>query len=534
MTDAVDEDLLLRAREWLADDPDPVTRDELARLIESRSPELVDRFDGRLQFGTAGLRGALGAGSNRMNRVTVLRAAAGLVHHLLATVPEASSQGIVIGCDARHNSDVFAIDTARVAAGLGVRALLLPAQLPTPVLAFAVRHLGTAAGVMVTASHNPPADNGYKVYLGDGAQIVPPADHLIAACIDEVARVRDLALAAEDDPLIEHLDGSTLDAYLAAIVQVPFVPTQRSVRVAYTPMHGVGRATLLAAFERAGFSAPAVVAEQGDPDPDFPTVAFPNPEEPGALDLLLALAARTEADIAIANDPDADRLGAAIPTPSGGWRALNGNEIGWLLADHVLAHTSGPRLVATTIVSSTLLSQMAEAEHVTYAETLTGFKWIARAMIEHPDLQFVLGYEQALGFLVGDVVRDKDGISAALVLAEVAAVAKDEGVSLQSRLDDLADRFGRHVTAERSLRLQPPEQTQLMERLRAAPPTSLGGHDVVRVVDRTDGNVLLFELSGGARLLVRPSGTEPKVKLYAETIGEDPAALLDAMVALVG
>jgi phosphomannomutase len=520
---------------WLADDPDPHTARELKTLIEARSPELAVRFAGRLQFGTAGLRGPLQAGPMGMNRVTVIRAAAGLARHLLATVDGAAlgNCAVVIGCDARHNSDVFALDTARVVAGAGMRALLLPSRLPTPVLAFAVRHLGCVAGVMVTASHNPPGDNGYKVYLGDGAQIVPPHDEAIAAAIDAVGAVREVALGAPDDPRIVRLDNSAVDAYLAAVTKTGFVPRARAVRVAYTPLHGVGRDTLLSAFDRAGFPPPAVVREQADPDPDFPTVPFPNPEEPGAMDLLLALAASSHADLAIANDPDADRLGAAIPTPDGGWRALSGNEIGWLLADHVLHHTSGKRLVATTLVSSTMLRAMAAAEGAEYAETLTGFKWIARAIIEHPETQFVFGYEQALGYLVGDVVRDKDGIGAALVLSEVAALARQEGVTLQQRLDGLAERFGRHVTAERSLHRDPQEQADLMARLRVDPPAAIGGKRVITMVDRTDGNVLLFSLDGGVRLLVRPSGTEPKLKLYAETVGGDPGPVLDAMEALL-
>ncbi|MGE0308135.1 MAG: phospho-sugar mutase, partial [Acidimicrobiia bacterium] len=372
---AVPAQIIAAARDWLDDDPDPVTRAELAALIEQRSPDLVQRFSGRLQFGTAGLRGPIEAGPMGMNRVTVLRAAAGVVRYLLDTVPDVATRGVVIGCDARHNSDVFAMDTAMVVAGAGIRALVLPFSMPTPVLAFATRNLNCAAGVMVTASHNPPADNGYKVYLGDGAQIVPPHDTEIAHRIDAVASVRTLQLAPTDDPLIERLDHAIVDDYCQAVVAQRFVPDAVDVNVAYTAMHGVGRETLLAAFAAAGFPAPVLVAQQADPDPDFPTVAFPNPEEPGAMDLLLALAAESGADVALANDPDADRLAVAIPTANGGWRPLTGNETGWLLADHVLAHTSGPRLVATTIVSSTLLRDMAAVnDDVAYAETLTGFK----------------------------------------------------------------------------------------------------------------------------------------------------------------
>ena len=524
------DDLVGKVRAWIAADPDPDTRAELQALLDAGDEAaLSERFDGRLQFGTAGLRGAIGAGPQRMNRVIVRRAAWGFGRWLLDGAPGAAEAGVAIGYDARRKSDVFAQDTAQVLAAMGIRAYLLERRLPTPLLAFAVHHLDCDGGVMVTASHNPPSDNGYKVYLADAAQIVSPADTEISARIDSAPENIDLAPA--DHPLIVSVDAEVVDAYVTGAVAVPFVSHARDVRVAYTPLHGVGRAVAMEAFARAGFPPPAVVAEQAEPDPTFPTVAFPNPEEPGAMDLLLALARSTGADIALANDPDADRLAAAIPSPSGdGWRVLSGNELGWLLADHVLHHTSGDdRLVVTTVVSSKLLSKMAAAEHVVYAETLTGFKWIARAIAEHPQSRFVFGYEQALGYLVGDTLtRDKDGITAALVMAEIAALAKLHGVTVQDRLDDIERRYGRHRLAERSLRLEPAEMSAFMDHLRAEPPKSLAGVAVESVTERADAELVILELTGGARVLVRPSGTEPKVKLYAEVIGDqvDPADLL--------
>jgi phosphomannomutase len=530
------DDVRALAEAWLAVDPDEDTRLELQTLIaaaEQGDPgPLEERFAGRLQFGTAGLRGELGAGPMRMNRVTVRRATAGLVHHLLAQSPEAAERGLVIGYDARHNSDVFAQDTAGVAAALGMRARLMPTASPTPVLAWSVPHLGAVAGVMVTASHNPPRDNGYKVFLGDGSQIVSPVDVEIAAAIDAVD-LRTIEVAGPDDPHVVTLDDAPVVAYLQAVPAVRLRPELDDVTVAYTPMHGVGAATLLAAFERAGWSRPAIVAEQAAPDPDFPTVAFPNPEEPGAMDLLLALAADVGADIALANDPDADRLGAAIPTPDGGWRRLTGDELGWLLADHILRHTTGAdRLVVTTLVSSSLLGRMAEAAGVHHAETFTGFKWIAKTIRDRPDERFMFGYEQALGYLVAAAPRDKDGITAAVLMAEVAALARAEGVTLRDRLDDLARRFGRHLTAERSLRMEPPVAAARVAAMRAAPPATLAGRPVDEVIEFPEANLLRL-VCGRSRIQVRPSGTEPKVKVYGEGVEEDPAPFMDAVAELL-
>ena len=527
-------DVRVLAEAWLAAEPDGDMREELGALLHGSEQELIERFTGRLQFGTAGLRAAVGAGPQRMNRLVVQQAAAGLVDYLLDTVPGVAEAGVIIGYDARRKSDVFALDTARVCAARGVRALLFSHIVPTPVLAWNITAVGAAAGVMVTASHNPPADNGYKVYLGTGSQIVPPADIDIAACIDRVDPTA-VELAPEDSPLIVRLGDAEVQAYLASVPAVRLRPDVPGVPVAYTAMHGVGGATLLAAFERAGLPAPFVVDEQQQPDGTFPTVSFPNPEEPGAMDLLLARAADCGALLALANDPDADRLGAAIPTPDGGWRRLGGDEIGWLLADHILRHTSGSdRLVVTTLVSSSLLGSMAKAHGVTCLETFTGFKWIGHTVLEHPELQFVFGYEQALGYLVCGQPLDKDGISAAVLMAEVAALAAAEGVTLQQRLDALAATYGRHVMAEKSVRMPPAEGAAAVAALRANPPATVGDRAVQSVQWFEEAGLLRLEMGDDLRLQVRPSGTEPKVKLYGEGVGCEPAHYLESLAGLLG
>ena len=521
------------AERWLAAEPDDDMREELATMLAGPDEELEARFTGRLQFGTAGLRAAVGAGPQRMNRLVVQQAAAGLVDYLLVHAPHAAERGVIIGYDARRKSDSFALDTARVCAARGVKAMLFDRVVPTPVLAWNITETGAAAGVMVTASHNPPEDNGYKVYLDTGSQIVPPADALISSHIDAIDPCS-VALAPADDPLIQRLGRDHIERYLAFVPTVRLCPEVAGVPVAYTAMHGVGGATLLEAFDVAGLPVPAVVPEQQEPDGRFPTVHFPNPEEPGAMDLLMARAAASGALLALANDPDADRLGAAIPTPEGGWRRLGGDEIGWLMADHILRHTSGDdRLVVTTLVSSSLLGRMAAARGVTCRETFTGFKWIGHTVLEHPDERFVFGYEQALGYLVAGQPLDKDGITAAVLMAEVAAVAAEEGVTLQDRLDAIAAEFGRHVMAELSVRMPPADGAAAVARMRAEPPTSVGGRAVTGVEWFEEAGLLRLRLGDDVRLQVRPSGTEPKVKLYAEGIGEDPAPLLAALAALL-
>ena len=521
------------AERWLRAEPDEDMRDELRVLLEGPETELIDRFTGRLQFGTAGLRAAIGAGPQRMNRLVVRQAAAGLAEYVLRVVPDAVERGVIIGFDARRKSDLFAMDTARVFAARGIRARVFVDVAPTPVLAWNIVGVEAAAGVVVTASHNPPADNGYKVYLGTGAQIVPPADIDIASAIDEFDPCN-VELAPEDDPLIERLDHTLVDAYLDSVAGVRLVPDVRGKPVAYTAMHGVGGATLVAAFERAGHAAPVVVAEQQQPDGTFPTVSFPNPEEPGAMDLLRALAAANDCTVAMANDPDADRLGAAIPTRSGTWRKMTGDELGWLLADHILGHTSGDdRFVITTLVSSSLLGRMAARHHVHTAETFTGFKWIGHTVLEHPEWRFVFGYEQALGYLVTHRPLDKDGITAAVLLAEVAALCERDGVTIEERLEAIAATYGRHVTGDLSVRMAPADAAAVVARLRAEPPTDIGGRAVTSTEWFGEAGLLRFQLGDELRLQIRPSGTEPKVKLYGEGLELDPTPFLHALESLL-
>ncbi|WP_030929909.1 phospho-sugar mutase [Streptomyces sp. NRRL S-646] len=508
------DELLTRANAWLAEDPDPETRDELAKLIEAGDvAELEERFSGTLQFGTAGLRGELGAGPMRMNRSVVIRAAAGLAAYLNAKGERGGL--VVIGYDARHKSADFARDTAAVMTGAGFRAAVLPRPLPTPVLAYAIRHLGAVAGVEVTASHNPPRDNGYKVYLGDGSQIVPPADAEIAAEIDAIVSLDDVP---RPEAGWETLDDSVLDSYLARTDAVLATGSPRTARTVYTAMHGVGRDVLLAAFARAGFPEPVLVAEQAEPDPDFPTVAFPNPEEPGAMDLAFAQARATDPDLIIANDPDADRCAVAVKD-GGDWRMLRGDEVGALLAAH-LVRRGAQGTFAESIVSSSLLGRIAEKAGLPYEETLTGFKWIARV----EGLRY--GYEEALGYCVDpDGVRDKDGITAALLITELASELKEEGRTLPDLLDDLAVEHGLHATDQLSVRVEDLSViARAMQQLREQPPTELAGLAVTRAEDLTRGTDKLPPTDGlrytldGARVIVRPSGTEPKLKCYLEVV----------------
>lgn len=516
--------LVDRVRAWLAEDVDPDTRGELSALLAAGQrgdaaaagarEELVDRFSGRLEFGTAGLRGTVAAGPRRMNRVVVIRAAAGLAAYLRVR----GGRRVVVGYDARHSSDVFAADTCAVLTGAGLSAMLLPRPLPTPVLAFAIRHLDADAGVMVTASHNPAADNGYKVYLGDGVQIVPPADADIFAAIQAVGPLSEVLRPAGG---WQTLDEQVLEAYLERAVQLPLPGTPRQLTVAYTPLHGVGRDVVLTAFTRAGFTAPQVVAEQGEPDPDFPTVAFPNPEEPGVLDRVVDLARRSGADIALANDPDADRLGVAVPFPDG-WRMLGGDEVGALLAAHLTGRPGGiTGTLACSIVSSSLLEKIAASHDLAFEQTLTGFKWIARV----PGLRY--GYEEAIGYCTDPAaVRDKDGVTAALLVAELAAVLRAQGRSIADALADLACEHGVHATDQLAVRVADLELLgRIMGGLRSQPPPALGGLTVERADDLAAGldglpptDALRYVLAGGARAVIRPSGTEPKLKCYLEAV----------------
>jgi len=526
--------LRARAERWLADDPDPTSQAELRAVIDGlpdTTAELADRLAGPLTFGTAGLRGPMRAGPNGMNLAVVRQAAAGLVAWLAERDP---TRPLVIGYDARRGSRRFAEETAKVATGAGRRALLLPRVLPTPVLAHAVRALDACAGVMVTASHNPPQDNGYKVYLGsglggvggDGAQIVPPADAEIEAAIRSVGPLSQVVLGDPAEILGEEIVASYLDGALAVLDPDVVEPAERaSLVVAYTAMHGVGAGVLTEAFERAGFARPASVPEQADPDPAFPTVAFPNPEEPGAMDLVLGLAALVDADIAMANDPDADRCAVAIPVagsdPSrpegdqrGAYRMLRGDEVGILLADHLMRR-GVQGLYATTIVSSSLLRALCAARGQGYAETLTGFKWIVRA-----GAGLVYGYEEALGYCVApEHVRDKDGITAGLLVAELAAGLKAELRTLSDRLDELAMEFGVYATDQISVRVDEISAiAEAMANLRAKPPAALLDDAVSSFEDLAPESDVVIIRTGSCRVVVRPSGTEPKLKAYLEVV----------------
>jgi phosphomannomutase len=532
--------LIERVEAWIADDPDPGDQAELRALLDRDAHgELEDRFAGSLQFGTAGLRGHLGAGPARMNVATVRQATAGLAAYLTASVPGSSQAGVVLGHDARHGSKRLAQETARVMSGAGIRVLRLPGELPTPVLAFAVRHLGCAAGVMITASHNPPQDNGYKVFLGHGAQIAPPADREISAAIGTVGRLAAVPLGG----LGETVGDDIIDDYLGAVIGA--LPTVRAhdIAVVYTPLHGVGRGVLLAAFAQAGFAPPQVVAAQGEPDPDFPTLPKPNPEEPGALDLAIAQARTVDADLVLANDPDADRLAVAVPCAGepAGWRVLRGDEVGALLGDFLLCRTPDPHiaLVVSTVVSSSLLGRLAHCAGATYVETLTGFKWIMHDSAAHAEGRLLFGYEEALGYAVNDIVRDKDGISAALVVAGIAAEAKREGRTVTDRLDDIARRFGLYATSQFFLELPGNAGAQrigeIMAALRRTPPAELLGHAVTEIADGADGtrrggdghearlglprsDLLVWHAGARIRVVIRPSGTEPKLKIYLQVV----------------
>jgi phosphomannomutase len=645
------------ARAWIADDPDPADRAELGALLRAGDDgELAARFAQPLTFGTAGIRGPLGAGPGRMNRAIVRRVAAGLARYLRAAGPELAGRPVVIGFDARRGSQPFAAEAAAVLTGAGPRVLSFGAPVPTPVLAFAVGLLHAAAGLMITASHNPREDNGAKVYWADGAQIIPPEDAGIAAAAEQAGPLASVPLGGPGEPL----GAEVIDAYLDAVVPAALpadrppggknlaertyrdvlpgagvvpgvrprdgdhgtgavpgfglrdavpraralpgdpVAARQALRVAYTPLHGVGLGTLLRAFARAGFAEPAVVAAQAQPDGAFPTVPRPNPEEPGVLDLLMAEGDRSGADLLLANDPDADRLAAVVPGPAGGWRVLTGDEIGALLAGHRLRHESQPgrRLLVTTVVSADLLGRMAAAAGAGYAETLTGFKWIMRAADGEVGRSFLFGYEEALGYAVTDQVRDKDGMSAAIVLADAAAEAKSEGGSLATRLDDLARRFGLFVTGQFSVELAGGGEDEeagegagedagededadedaededededagedegagkgagngagagLLEEARARPPVSLLGQPVAVVDDlglglrsRADGtkdplalprsDVIIWRCADGTKVAVRPSGTEPKVKIYLQVVlpaaGHDDLGPLRAQAA---
>jgi phosphomannomutase len=576
-------DVLARIDAWLAIDPDPTTRTATQDLMHraadepDAAAELADAFTGHLTFGTAGLRGRMGAGPNRMNRLVVMHAALGLARYLTERHADGGSHrretgrrdgdaraaavdtapAVVVGFDARHGSEQFALDTCAAMAAAGVTAHLMPHATPTPVLAFAIQRLDCDAGVMVTASHNPREDNGYKVYLGDGSQIAPPVDAAIAAQIDLARAAGAVELA---DSGWQVLTGDLVEDYVAAAAALADPAGHRDLRVAYTPLHGVGREVLESVFNRAGFATPVVVSAQAEPDPDFPGIAFPNPEEPGALDAVMELAESCGADLVLANDPDADRC-AVGAKGSAGWRMLTGDEVGTLLAAHLIQRGVAGTF-ATTIVSSTWMARVCAAHEVPSALTLTGFKWLTKV----PELAYA--YEEALGYCVApSLVRDKDGVTAALLVAEMAAAARSEGRSLLDELDALAVQHGLHVTRQVSMRTADTARiAALVQDLAANPPDRIGGHAVTRVADLSqpgsavpeagggtaagadatdadegDGSPTLpptpgvrLMLSGDARIIVRPSGTEPKVKGYLQLVRDAEAASIAAVRAEAG
>jgi len=561
--------LLNDARAWAAQDPDPrtaATLIELVKLTEAGTAaarqDLEDSFRGTLQFGTAGLRAALGPGPNRMNRVVVRRAAAGFANFLVRAVAEAAPgtrPRAVVGYDARYNSEIFAAETAAVLTAAGIETFLMPAALPTPLLAYAVRALECDGGVMVTASHNPPQDNGYKVYLGRhaveengrGAQIVAPYDALIATEISNVGDLASIPLAQDGWTVLDAGIVQDYEAATAGLADRGLFPA-RDLKIVLTPLHGVGGTTAVAVLRAAGFTDVTLVSEQAEPDPDFPTVSFPNPEEPGALDLALGAAMQADADIVLANDPDADRAAVAAKDPdTGAWRMLRGDEVGALLGAHVVARLAagadgseadaGGGVFASSIVSSRLLARIAAAAGYAHEETLTGFKWISRV----PGL--VYGYEEALGYCVApDLVRDKDGLSAAVLIAELAAAAKSEGKTIFDTLDELYLVHGLHASDQLNIRVGDLGLLDaMMNRLRVNPPESFGGSAVASFVDLAEGSEqlpptdgLLYVTRDLSRVIIRPSGTEPKLKCYLEVIqsvgsaAELPEARLAARAAL--
>lgn len=528
------------ARDWLSQDPDVETGAELSALIkeaEAGSHEsraiLAQKFSSRLAFGTAGIRGPLGFGPGGMNRVVVSQTTAGLASFLVARNRESSRPlRVVVGYDARKNSAIFARDTAEVLSGYGIDVLLTPHEVPTPIVAFAVRHLTCDAGVMITASHNPPEDNGYKVYFGgvdEGSQIVPPADAGIEEEITTVAATLSFKRIPRSDASVRETPADLVANYLSHTIAAvaPRGAAGAAPTVVYTPMHGVGGDTFLAVLEATGLQTPVLVDEQFTPDPLFPTVAFPNPEEKGALDLAFARARDVHAELIIAHDPDADRLAVALPDGSSpaGYTSLTGNQVGAILgwrAAEIAQKAGNKGALANSIVSSPWLGKIAEHFDLSHHETLTGFKYVSRV----PDLLF--GFEEALGYLVDpDVVRDKDGISAALAIIDLANHMADEGKTLWDYLGAIEEAVGAFASGQITIKIDPVRaDTSISDLLRAKPPTKIGPHAVTTADDFLKGvgdfpqdNILRYYLADGSRVIVRPSGTEPKIKVYLDTAG---------------
>ncbi len=528
-------------REWIDGDPDPDTRAELEQLVaQGATDQLAERMGGSLEFGTAGLRGLVGAGALRMNRAVVIRTTRGIADYLLDRVIDARSLPVIVGYDGRTSSRRFAEDVVGVLVAAGVHVRYFAAPVPTPLVAYAARQLGAALAIVVTASHNPPQYNGYKVFAGNAAQLGSPADREIARRITEVGPARSVPNAVSamggEDERAEPIPDSLFERYLAEVAAYrPGADLVRDLRIVYTPLHGVGGRYVAAAFERAGYPPLQIVPEQAEPDGAFPTVQFPNPEEPGALDLGIALAERADADLLLANDPDADRLSVCVPTPSGRWTPLTGNQVGLLLADFILSRApqQPTPLVVSSIVSSPMLEAIAESHGARCERTLTGFKWICNAgmaLEAAGGCRFVFGYEEALGYAI-PVVRDKDGISAALLLADLAASCRAAGQSLRERLDGLYRRHGLWVSHPRTITRPGREGAAAiaaaMDQIRRSPPDRLGAHSLERAVDYREGaedrapwlpaaNLVELVLDGGSRVFVRPSGTEPRLKIYTE------------------
>ena len=520
----MDQSLVAQVQQWISQDPDPKTRAELERLLADRNEvELRSCFSGFLEFGTAGLRGKLGPGPSRMNRAVVTKTAAGLVTYMR----KHNLSSVVVGRDARYGSKDFAQDTAEIMQGAGMKVYLLPRALPTPVLAYAVRELKCDVGIMVTASHNPPEDNGYKVYLGgmvdqiryEGSQIISPADTQIS---EYISQVPDLNMLKRNSGA-EVLDDSIVDSYIKATAKL--ATPNSDLKVVYSAMHGVGTKTLEQVFAAANFAPPILVKEQAEPDPDFPTVKFPNPEEPGAIDLSIKKAMQVSADLVIANDPDADRCAVAIADRGGNWRMLRGDEVGAILGEYLArAAKDKNATLANSIVSSSILSKIAKAYQLPFAETLTGFKWIAKIENLH------FGYEEALGYAVdSNSVNDKDGISAALMIVQIATDLKRESRTLNDFLDEIWSKYGYHGTKQISVRVDSLEQiATILGRFRNNTPQSIAGYRVIGFDDLekpvsglppTNG-VRIF-LEPNIRIIVRPSGTEPKIKCYIEVVSDN-------------
>ncbi|MGF1909914.1 phospho-sugar mutase [Vibrio kasasachensis] len=530
--------------QWLAIDPDPHTREELQRLIdEQKTEELEDRFRSRLEFGTAGLRGKVGCGPNRMNRLVIQQTAMGLGQYLLTQFEDAKQRGVVIGYDGRSDSKQFSLDTAAVLTALGIKVYLTHEVAATPIVAFGVKHLNTVAAVVVTASHNPPEYNGFKVYWENGAQIIPPHDSGIAHHID-VAAASPLELLSIEEAValnrLAWLKDDYYQLYRSTMNSNPLLTNHTNpsgIGVAYTAMHGVGARMAETLLADAGFDKVYSVKEQREPDGSFPTVTFPNPEEAGAMDMVVALAKKNGADIACANDPDADRFAAAVRKPDGEYQMLTGDQVGALFGHYLLSRTNASKqLVGNTIVSSSLLDKIAKSHGAEYFQTLTGFKWLTNVAMQKQteDHQFLFAYEEALGYTVGSQVWDKDGLSALVAFAQLTAELHSEGNTIWDQLESLYRQHGMYVNAQRSIALDP-NSPPVGDKLRASPPAAIAGRAVEstedlklqqrtfsdgtsELIDLPASDVLIYHLSGGARVIVRPSGTEPKLKCYYEVV----------------